>query len=352
MTGRFEWMEYEEAPVVSDTDGAPDAARSVLDAVRAYAEGRYDTALQSWSAALRQDKTRHEGWAGQVHCLVRLDEVQEAQTWAAKACQLFPGAAVLHSARARALAAGGLVAQALGASDQALELAERSRLQDAWLWLDRAACLLADDRHTTAAWCLDKVRELRPGDPDWEQEIALEWLSAGVPAAALVSLNRVVEARPQRSWAWFLQARALRLLGQRSSAAVALGTAGRLDAALPGLGDEQRLLLPRRWLPSWGGGLPGWPLTTESQWLQGEWRPPARQGWPQWLILLLLSTSGLRFPGMGLLLQWLNQRRMNDGETQGYRNNDCTQRTDRSARQGDAGQTVSQGQGHAGRPGG
>jgi tetratricopeptide (TPR) repeat protein len=151
---------------------------------------------------------------------------------------------MLHAARARALAAGGLLAQSMGASDQALELAERTGLQVASLWLDRAACLLADSQMVTAGFCLDKVRELRPDDVDWEQEIGLEFLASQCWSEALVPLSRVVELRPQRAFAWCMLARAWRCLGQPQRVARALEAVERINPNYPGLQVERRATWP------------------------------------------------------------------------------------------------------------
>jgi len=155
---------------------------------------------------------------------------------------------VLESARAGALAASGLLPAAMEASDLALELAEKVNLQDPQIWLDRAACLLVEGQRGTASHCLSKVRELRPGDPDWEQRIAEELLEAQDLTGALEALNRVVEQRPQRAHAWLLLGRAARRLGMRDRAVQALDQAERLRPGDPQVATERRHLKRPCWI--------------------------------------------------------------------------------------------------------
>ncbi|HEY3997807.1 MAG TPA: hypothetical protein VGO93_03000, partial [Candidatus Xenobia bacterium] len=77
MQHRFEWLEY--ASEVTVRPMAPTERPYLLEATRHYAEGEFELALRAWSQALQTDKARHDAWAGQVHCLVRLEEIREAQ---------------------------------------------------------------------------------------------------------------------------------------------------------------------------------------------------------------------------------------------------------------------------------
>ncbi len=251
MANRFDWLEFHEgqAPTPpADAEAGQDWSSRMLEANSAFLEGRYEEALRQYSAALKHDRALAGAWAGQVRCLVRLAEYREAQAWASKACALFPTVPVLESARAAALAASGLVPGAMEASDLALELAERTNLQDPQVWLDRATCLLVDGQRGTAGHCLGKVRELRPGDPDWEQRIAVELLEGQDPTGALEALNRVVELRPERAYAWLLLGRAARRLGMRERAGQALDQAERLCPGDPRVLDERRQLKRPCWI--------------------------------------------------------------------------------------------------------
>lgn len=246
---RFDWLEFNDPPAsVEPPHAEKDERQFVQEATRAFAEGDFEPALRAYSSALKCDKALLEAWAGQVRCLVRMREFREAQAWAAKACQLFPDQAVLESARAGALAASGLVSDARVASDAALEIAERSGLQEPHIWLERAACLLAEGKIDTARFCLRKVCELRPDDPDWDQRIAVELSEAGEFTSAMAHLHRLVEKRPDRAYAWLLMARASRRLGLRSQAVKALEQAERLRPNHPSIVEERRLLRRPCWI--------------------------------------------------------------------------------------------------------
>lgn len=246
---RFDWLEFEGPAASSPTQGVEkDERQHLQEAARAFAEGDFEPALRSYSAALKCNKALLDAWAGQVYCLVRLGELREAQAWASKACGLFPDTAILESARAAALAASGLVGEARAASDLALEKAERTGLQDPHVWVDRAACLLADGKLDTALFCIEKARELCADQPDWDQRIAEVLLESGEPSHAMAHLNRLVAKRPDRAHAWLLMARASRRLGLRAQALRAIDQAERLRPGHPPIVEERRLLRRPCWI--------------------------------------------------------------------------------------------------------
>ncbi len=250
MSNRFDWLEFPEVASEQAPPSVPiqDPQTLLLQAGQAFLEGQYEASLHHFSQALQLDRALFEAWSGQVRCLIRLGEFREAQAWAAKARGLFPSAPLILSAQSAALAASGLVPPALAASDEALELAERLNLREPQIWLDRASCLLLDGQKTTAGFCLEKVRELRPEDPDWEQRIAVELLEGQDFTGALEVLNRVVEHRPVRAHAWFLLGRAARKLGMRDRARQALEEAERLQPGDPATQKELRALRRPCWV--------------------------------------------------------------------------------------------------------
>ncbi|MEW6280028.1 MAG: tetratricopeptide repeat protein [Candidatus Eremiobacterota bacterium] len=270
---RFRWLEFDEsAPAPAPTASDKDEHYYLQEAVRAYLEGDFEPALRHYSAALKHDKALHEAWAGQVRCLVRMKELREAQTWSDKACKLFPGTPVLESARALAQAASGLMAEALAASDRALEAAEKSGLPSPHLWLERGACLVADKQISTAEHCFAKVLEHCPDDPDWAQRIASEWLEGEQPARAAQLLNEVVQKRPARAYVWLLQARALRRLGQKKRALEALDRADSLRQNWPEAIEERRLLSRNCWIATLVFGSENHPsVASLRQWRDERW---------------------------------------------------------------------------------
>jgi tetratricopeptide (TPR) repeat protein len=336
-------MEYETAPATTAREQPTEDRQHLLCAGRLFAEGQYEPALRSFSRALDIDKTLPEGWAGQVRCLLRLGEVREAQVWATKACHLFPGVPLLHSARARALAATGLVAEALGESDAALEQVPDEHA--CWVWLDRAAVLLADGRRSTASHCLDKVRLLSAGDADWAQHVAIELLDHGDSTGSLEGLQDVVERRPRRAYSWLLLARAARLGGRRSQAEAALSTAERLDLTHPALEAERLLIRRPTWVPNLGGPVS---VTREPQFQGQRWVPWIGGGPLGHWMGLVMQVMALRpllagsiqhaLDGLGRIMN----RRLFHGKAERHRDQHSSERHGGSPCEGATGQTMPQ----------
>ena len=246
---RFQWLEVENQPApAAAAPAGKDQHFYVAEARKAYLEGDYEPALRHYSESLKHEKAMHESWAGQVRCLVYMHELHEAKTWAEKACNLFPETPLLESCRARALAACGLVGDALSASDKALEHAEKAGLADPHLWLERGACLLANRQMPTAQHCFGKALELRPNDPDWLQRVLVEWLEGGQPAKALELANQLVEQRPERAYAWLLRAQCQRRLGQPKRAEESLTRAEALRVNWEATSEERRLMRRSCWI--------------------------------------------------------------------------------------------------------
>ncbi len=320
MANRFDWLEFHDGQAPAAPEAAEptqDLPALMLEAGAAFLEGQYESALRHYSSVLKHDRALAEAWAGQVRSLVRLGEYREAQAWASKACSLFPTVAILESARAGALAASGLLPPAMEASDLALELAERVNLQDPQIWLDRAACLLVDGQRGTAGHCLGKVRELRPGDPDWEQRIAVELLEGHDLTGALEALNRVVEQRPNRAYAWLLLGRTARRLGMRDRAGQALDQAERLRPNDPEVQAERRQLKRPCWIATLVFGHEGHPCVLalrrwrDRDWLSCRAGRRAAEFYDRTAPLLCRvlarrpALQGLLRRGLTLLVRWL-----------------------------------------------
>lgn len=246
---RFQWLEFENqtAPAPPPTAGK-DQHYFLAEARKAFLEGDYEPALRHFSESLKHEKSLHEGWAGQVRCLVYMHELHESRTWADKACKLFPETPLLESCRARALAACGMLGDAMGASDKALEHAEKAGLADPHLWLERGACLLANRQLGTAQHCFNKALELRPNDSDWLQRVLVELLEGGQTAKALELANTLVEQRPQRAYAWLLRAQCQRRLGQAKAALESLSKAEALRPNWEATSEERRLFGRSCWI--------------------------------------------------------------------------------------------------------
>ena len=110
MSKRFQRLEIRHDPEedqhesesTSPLAGTPvrDADYYMRCAVEAEELGRFETALQMYTRALRQERALIPAWVGQVQMLVQLDEYQEARLWSDKALELFErGVSSLKNAR-------------------------------------------------------------------------------------------------------------------------------------------------------------------------------------------------------------------------------------------------------------
>jgi len=319
---RFQHLEFEDKPQSAPAPAvnSKDQNYFLAEARKAFLEGDYEPALRSFSESLKHEKALHEGWAGQVRCLVYLGELHESRTWSEKACNLFPEVPLLESARARALAACGFLGEALAASDKALEQAEKTGLADPHLWLERGACLLANRQLKTAEHCFSKALELRPNDPDWIQRVAVEWLEGAQPSRALELARNLVEQRPKRAYAWLLQARAQRRLGQTKAALESVERAEELRPNWEAAGEERRLLRRGCWIATLVFGHERHPhVVALRRWREIRWLTHPLGRWlaavydftaPRlcgWLARCPAALIGLRW-GLSSLAQSLNQR--------------------------------------------
>ncbi len=169
--------------------------------------GLYENALKFYSRALELDKTRVDGWLGQVQMLVLLGEYPEAELWARKALELFPRHGDLTAGRAQALCRLRNLRRAHESCDGSLQ----QDGQSAYRWMVRGELLLAA-RQATEQHCFDKARQL---DADWlvSVEIALIYLFYRHPSRALMRARVACETASDQSYAWFVQARCQRALG-------------------------------------------------------------------------------------------------------------------------------------------
>lgn len=257
---RFSLLEFSDESSSSTLPSSPgrDQHTCMAEARSHYLEGDFEQSLRAYSEALKYDKGQFEAWAGQVRCLVALGDFREAKVWAEKACGLFSDVPILESARSRALAVNGLMAEAMTASDGALEKAEKTGLADPHLWLERGACLLANNQLSSAQHCLDKAQEMA-NDPDWQQRVAYELLEGGQATLALAWINQLVQQRPKRAFAWLMKARCHRRLGQIEAAHQALNQAAELRPNWPMIDGERKLLKRGCWIATLVYGSEGHP---------------------------------------------------------------------------------------------
>jgi tetratricopeptide (TPR) repeat protein len=129
------------------------------EARAAFALGRFEQALRSYSKVLEFENTNPEAWCGQVRMLIELGEFNEAKLWADKALEHLCDDPELLAAKAVALARTGDLKAALAFSDAAIE----ARGDTPYVWIARGDVLLARGEKR-ADFCFDKAFGLRSGD--------------------------------------------------------------------------------------------------------------------------------------------------------------------------------------------
>jgi tetratricopeptide (TPR) repeat protein len=214
---RFEHLEF--GPDANDR-GRPeqpqppveDDARALVDAADCRRRGQYESALRFYSRSLEYDKSLVAAWVGQVQMLVQLGEAPEAELWARKALEIFPGNGELLAARAQALCRMGDARQAGAVCDSAMGAAGRS----AYRWQVRGEWMLAC-KQKLEEHCFAKAQEI---DGDWlvALESALIYLHYDFPSRAVVRARLATELAPAEYHPWFVRGMAEAELGLRSSA--------------------------------------------------------------------------------------------------------------------------------------
>jgi tetratricopeptide (TPR) repeat protein len=252
---RFNKLEFDdEQPPRRETEPAA-ARRDDIDWMKQADQNRrsglYENALKFYSRALERDKSRVDGWLGQVQMLVLLGEYPEAELWARKALELFPAHGDLMAARAQALCRLRDSVRAHEACDGSLKQSGQS----AYRWLVRGELMLAA-RQSVDQYCFDKARQL---DADWlvSVEIALIYLFYHNPSRALLRVRAACEAAPDQSYAWLVQARCQQAMGLEEQARRSVQTCLEL---CPGheLGRQLLADLGQQPWTAWGRRLRNW----------------------------------------------------------------------------------------------
>jgi len=159
---RFSNLEFGQ-----DSDNQPPQKQALLkeeafylaEAGTAFAEGRFEAGLRSYSKVLEFNPHNPAAWTGQVRMLIELGEFREAKLWADKALERFPQEPELLAAKAVALGRTGDLQAALAFSDAAIE----QQGDTPYVWLARGDVLLAR-AESRADYCLEKALMLAPGD--------------------------------------------------------------------------------------------------------------------------------------------------------------------------------------------
>jgi tetratricopeptide (TPR) repeat protein len=175
-----------------------DEAQWMTEADRERRLGHHETSLKYYSRALELDRTIVSAWVGQVQMLVQLDENREAELWARKAIEIFPGNAELFAGRAQALCRMGDLKQAQELSDGALQREGAS----AYRWMVRGEIMLCR-KQKAESHCFEKAMQT---DADWLNgvEIALLCRYHGAPAQGLRYLRGVLEKESDQPYPWYV----------------------------------------------------------------------------------------------------------------------------------------------------
>lgn len=225
MNGRFTRLEFDsrEQPAPAskeETSGADKSLEGTLkrsaahylgEADRARRRGEFETSLQLFTRALREDRSRIRAWVGQVQMLVDLGEYSEARLWSDKALELFRSNGDLLAAKAQACSRIGDPRAAQVCSDASIQASGSSSLR----WASRGEVLL-EKGDARARDCFDK--SLIEPTTDWFERIVVAriYLFHDKPAAGLEFAAQAVSMAPAEAYAWTIRAKCL--LGTREAA--------------------------------------------------------------------------------------------------------------------------------------
>lgn len=231
---RFKWLEFDppaETPGGVVDPASPDQDADLSDpgmvlrkADETYAELKYEKALRLYSRTLTLDPTLEQGWAGQLRCLLDLDENPEALTWAVKAHKLFAKSPDIISARAVALARQGNQSEALAFSDGAMKY----QGVDWFFWVARGEILgLAGSPN--ADFCLLKAREERSNDVMVQFKAAQAYTRIRLPEKGIPIFQKALARKPDVAQGWYELGLAHMAIGAFAEARSSFEKASRLE---------------------------------------------------------------------------------------------------------------------------
>ncbi|HNV70800.1 MAG TPA: tetratricopeptide repeat protein [Candidatus Ozemobacteraceae bacterium] len=232
--GRFQWLEFDDpatksgtpAPAGPELESGEDFTnpeRVLRLADEAYRRLDYERALRLFSKVLTLDPNLEPGWAGQLKCLLDLNEIPEALTWAIKAQKLFPKSAEIIASRACALARQGNLSEAIAFSDGAM----KAGLIGWYPWVVRGE-ILAASNSANAEFCMMKARELAP--KEWLVALKTAQAYARTPQEekAVEFYKVVLSERADLAEAWYELGQLQVRIGLTSAAIVSLQTCVKL----------------------------------------------------------------------------------------------------------------------------
>lgn len=204
MTGRFSRLEFGDREESHERSRPLDLGTPVrtadhfaAQALEAHQHGRFETALQLYTRALREDRARIPAWVGQVQMLVELREYAEGRMWSDKALELFKGNGDLLSAKAQACLRDGDPKTAAASTDAAF----KSPGTSPWRWIIRGEVMLTQAAARSRD-CFE--RALAEAGADWFDRITIArvCLHHGRAAAAVEFAQQAAEMRPAHAFCW------------------------------------------------------------------------------------------------------------------------------------------------------
>jgi tetratricopeptide (TPR) repeat protein len=222
---RFVWLEMDEAKG-SAPAGGPKGSEDLDETVclqRAdglLREGYYETALQWYSRALRFAQELEAAWAGQVRCLIGLEEFPEAEVWAKRGLERFPNSPDLLAARAVVLLNTSGLSRAMEYSDAALQV--RGQDVGSYPWIARGEILLSGGgSRPSADRCFAKALEL--AGTDWYTHflIGLALFRRGFLEEARLRLQAGTSLERRSSSLWCTLGDCHERLGEEGAAIIA-----------------------------------------------------------------------------------------------------------------------------------
>lgn len=230
MNGRFSRLELgrPEAETQTPTSVRGEQVRGadhyLAEAQRSYRRGDFEPALQLYTRALREDRSRVVAWVGQVQMLVQLGEFAEARLWSDKALELFRNNGELLSGKAQACLRQPDSRAAHVCSDASIQ----SPGSSPYRWIARGEVMLGTAA-PRARDCFEKA--LAEQGADWFDAIVVArvYLFHRKVGAAAEFITRATTQAPTEPYAWFVRAEVMNTFGNIDQARDACARAVELD---------------------------------------------------------------------------------------------------------------------------
>lgn len=218
--GRFNALELEEAvnpdaAVKPQGEPAADVDSCIRAADRDYAVYNYEKALRGYAKALDFNHLSTVAWAGQIRCLICLDEYREALMWNNKAMAVAGETAELLALKATIMCRMGDFDRAYGLCDAALEIPGNSP----WPWLCRGELLL-HGKPQNAGFCFDKAMAAEDSVL-MVLEVGRRLIFNGFYTRAMKMLKEAQVKAPEDPAIWFELGRCYRFMGMNTAALAA-----------------------------------------------------------------------------------------------------------------------------------